>query len=138
MSAARSVTVVFANQTTHELVRESFGLQHGIWSGDQGEKIPPKHIPAESSVSWESESNGVFTGTQGSATFALKTNTSQIFPMTWDNPFGGQSSYTAQFPAGFSVTINNGDGITAKPKGDETTVTGGGNNATITYTLTTS
>jgi hypothetical protein len=138
MSAARSVTVVFANQTTQNLVRASFGLQHGIWSGDQGQLMPPQEIQAGSSASWESESSGLLTGTQGSAIYAFEASTSQLVSLTWDNPFSGQSVYTAAFPPSFSVTIDNGDGTIATPSGNATIVTGGGNTATITYTLTAS
>ena len=58
--AARSVSVTFTNKTTVALVRSNGHLDHGVWSTE-----PPLRIEVGQTVGWESESDGVATGTEG-------------------------------------------------------------------------
>ena len=116
--AQRSVQIVFVNQTSENLALISTSLQHGSWSGS-----PPQTIAPKSNTTWGSESSGFATGTTGNAIYALQSNPSQLVSMNWDNPFVGTSSYSASGPTtGYSVTTDPGNS---------------GNNATVTYTLTT-
>jgi hypothetical protein len=40
-------------------------LDHGVWSGDNEDAYPPDYIEPGQTVHWSSESNGIWTGTEG-------------------------------------------------------------------------
>ncbi|MBW8877044.1 MAG: Crystal protein ET79 [Acidobacteria bacterium] len=118
--ASRSVLVNFQNQTSQTLSRTSFGLQGGIWSnGPNGQMVPPEQIPPHTNVTWESESNGLMTGTQGYANYDVAGNSSQTVALTWDDPYAGSDGYTGVCSPPYSLT----------------TIGGQGDNATVVYTL---
>jgi hypothetical protein len=112
-AAARSVIVNFANLSDTALVLAGDNLDHGCWTVQ-----PPARIEAGSTVTWESESCGFLTGTEGEADFTIETGGSAHFH--WDNPFAGSNSYDE------SVI---GPGYLANHSG------GGGNNATVFFTF---
>ena len=112
-AAARSVIVNFTNLSDTALVLASDNLDHGCWTVQ-----PPGRIEAGSTVTWESESCGFLTGTEGEADFTIETGGSAHFH--WDNPFVGSNSYDQ------SVS---GPGYLANHSG------GGGNNATVSFTF---
>jgi len=94
--AARSVTVNFVNNSDVALILDSASLSHGIWTTQ-----PPVRIEAGTTVSWESESSGVATGTEGEATFKIETGPGQTDGSAhfhWDNPFVGSNSYDEATP----------------------------------------
>ena len=70
--ASRSVTVNFANNSDVALIRDSGSLSHGIWTVQ-----PPGRIEVGTTVSWESESSGVLTGTEGEVTYKIETGPGQ-------------------------------------------------------------
>jgi hypothetical protein len=111
-AAARSVHVLFNNQSDTALVRTNENLDHGCWTSE-----PPARIEANSSVSWQSESCGFATGTEGEADYSIPSGGTAHFH--WDNPFAGSNSYDA------STSVV---GYTAAPAGD-----GSGDNSTITF-----
>ncbi|HEX4961634.1 MAG TPA: hypothetical protein VF173_12395 [Thermoanaerobaculia bacterium] len=109
--AARSVTVNFVNNSDVALIQDSTSLSHGIWTTQ-----PPARIEAGTTVSWESESSGVATGTEGEATFKIETGPGQTDGSAhfhWDNPFVGSNSYDEATPVGYKVDRSGGDGDNA-------------------------
>ncbi|MBG0738047.1 hypothetical protein IV500_01170 [Paeniglutamicibacter antarcticus] len=106
--AARSVTINFDNTTDVALIFPTSHLDHGIW----GTK-PPARIEAGASASWEGESSGVATGTEGYADFSLElgpgsTGTIHVY---FDNPFVGSNSYDQSAPAAYALNrVGDGSG----------------------------
>lgn len=97
--AARSVSINFANKASVALVQTHRKLDHGIWT-----TLPPARIEAGTSASWESESNGVATGTEGEIDFSIESAPGQIAGKAhfhWDNPFVGSNSYDESVPQPF-------------------------------------
>ncbi|MFH8408787.1 hypothetical protein ACH4FX_28920 [Streptomyces sp. NPDC018019] len=60
--AARSTHVTLVNQTGAAWNRKWAGLQHGEWKANS---YPAEVVSADSSASWESQSDGFATGTEG-------------------------------------------------------------------------
>src|SRR5580658_905319 len=117
--AVRSVGVVLINQTGYPLQLTNSGLSHGEWSsslqppaeianGDSAYNEPP--FP----VTFQSEDDGIMTGTQGSAIYQVLDNnptqpdpnnpgpnspwipvTSWIY-LSWDNPYVGSTSFNSK------------------------------------------
>ncbi|MFM2485255.1 aegerolysin family protein [Celerinatantimonas yamalensis] len=115
--ASRSTVVKFQNETDLTLTRSNAELPHGVWSSNM---YPPETVEANSTVTWESESDGFMTGTEGTASY----NESNItITINWDNPFVGDNSYSCS-SSDNTYTIHQESG------------TGGGDNATVTFTLT--
>jgi hypothetical protein len=109
--AARSVFVNFVNNADVALIRDSGSLSHGIWTTQ-----PPTRIEAGATVSWESESSGVLTGTEGEVTYKIETGPGQTDGSThfhWDNPFIGSNSYDEAVPVGYKADRSGGDGDNA-------------------------
>jgi hypothetical protein len=82
--AARSTHVTLKNRTRRNLTKTADNLDHGIWTdrppviiGDRGE--------------WESESDGILTGTEGRATYSI--DGGGEVRLHWNNPFVGSNSY---------------------------------------------
>jgi hypothetical protein len=96
-TAARTTVVSLKNITDCTLERTWATLSHGVWW-----KYPPAVIPANTTVSFGSESNGFMTGTEGSATFMV-TFCPELGPgpgsdlgsvtFEWNNPYVGSNSY---------------------------------------------
>ncbi|WP_157882222.1 OmpL47-type beta-barrel domain-containing protein [Streptomyces rubellomurinus] len=112
--AARSTTIVLNNTSDRALVLTNHYLDHGIWTHE-----PPARIEAGATASWESESNGFMTGTEGSAFFAIDGERGPDLRIHWDNPFYLSNSYSETVPSGYKINRDGGDG----------------NNATATYTF---
>jgi hypothetical protein len=118
-SAARSVHVVFKNESKFNMYLERGHLDHGVWYwktpgmvGDWGE--------------WMSESNGVMTGTSGWAVYRIIDfdNVDQgRVTVWWNNPYAGDNTYS------YEVTTYGKYGFSMGRKG------GGGENATVTFYL---
>ncbi|GGR51058.1 hypothetical protein WEB32_34810 [Streptomyces netropsis] len=93
--AARSTEVKFHNGTGCQLIRQSYGLDHGIWS--QGQE-PPHTVSNTQDVSWKSESNGFMTGTEGSVTYRTSNceegwRNDRPVRFHWNNPYAGSNGY---------------------------------------------
>jgi hypothetical protein len=112
MCAARSVHVQFdiQNMPNTKLVLVGSGLDHGEWSSGQ---TPPNELtPPATSISWQSESDGVLTGTQGWVRYypispggsvpANPPNSDTIW-MTWDDPYDGSNSYNSTAPSPYQI-----------------------------------
>jgi hypothetical protein len=109
--AARSVTVNFVNNSDVALIRDSGSLSHGIWTVQ-----PPGRIEVGTTVSWESESSGVLTGTEGEVTYKIETGPGQTDGSAhfhWDDPFVGSNSYDEAVPVGYKSDRSGGDGDNA-------------------------
>ena len=78
---------VLMNFTGEKLLRKEHNLDHGIWTPD--DTAPPL---GEEVDSWESESNGFMTGTEGTA---LYTGPSGSVKLWWNNPFVGSNKFSA-------------------------------------------
>ncbi|GAA0321585.1 hypothetical protein GCM10010302_70940 [Streptomyces polychromogenes] len=115
-SAERSTSVIFANGTGRQLLRTGSGLDHGCWSRDS---LPPDAIAKTVSASWASESCGFATGTQGHVTYNIA-GTAKDVTVRWNNPYAGSNSYSCDAPEGYECGRSGG----------------GGNNATVNFTLT--
>jgi hypothetical protein len=105
MSPSRSTKVTVVNELDHDLTVKAW-LAHGEWT--QGLK-PPGVIEAHSSVDWQSESDGMFTGTEGGATLTT-VDDNVYFGITWDNPFSGHNSYSTKCPKGYHIEYSGGSG----------------------------
>ncbi|SCZ29366.1 aegerolysin family protein [Afifella marina] len=124
MTAARSTLVQFQNGTNAFLTRQSWNLAHGIWTEDM---LPPEQIGAGSAaqpltVSWESESDGFMTGTEGSVTYLLQDGQTTLY-VYWDNPFVGSNGYDIKLdgPLSSDYSVDHSGGS--------------GDNATVTFSL---
>lgn len=89
MASARSVEVTFKNQTHSVLTLTAANLSHGIWTVS-----PPARIKPDRIVHFSSESSGIGTGTEGTATYQHENLTATVH-LHWDNPFVGSNSYGA-------------------------------------------
>ncbi len=115
--AARSTRIVFYNDSETTLVRLGGGLDHGIWT-----RRPPSRIDPVTTANWESESNGVMTGTEGHVDYDIRLPSGQsagTCHLYWDNPFIGSNEYEETTPATFRVVR----------------LGGGGDNAVVRWTL---
>ena len=122
--AARSTNVTLLNRAGRfNLFKLKQELDHGEWTTE-----PPAIIG--NLGSWESESDGFATGTEGRVTYQIQTDEGEVIGqlrLHWDNPFVGSNSYdesvtpqaTSATTPGFSV-VHTG---------------GGGDNASVTFTL---
>ncbi|MEU9127898.1 hypothetical protein AB0D08_07265 [Kitasatospora sp. NPDC048540] len=53
-------------------------------------------------MTWQSESSGTLTGTEGFATYQSSAGS---FSLHWDDPFIGSDSLDVQVPAGFEYSV---------------------------------
>ena len=111
--AARSTHVILVNDTGFALSLTGSNLAHGEWSTGAA---PSASIAPDSTASWQSESDGFATGTEGTAEYAV-VGTGASLGFHWDNPFIGANSYDQSAPVGLSLARSGG----------------GGNNATVTW-----
>jgi hypothetical protein len=115
-AAARSVLVQVDNWTQCEMDFVSASLSSGIWTGTDW---PPAVITNSTWGVWQSESNGVGTGTEGFATYQLHrcVNPANNFTWVkfhWNDPFSGSNSYdTNGTGAGVKITRSGGSGDNA-------------------------
>ncbi|MGH6813365.1 MAG: hypothetical protein ACREDM_13855 [Methylocella sp.] len=84
----RSTRITLSNNTDLELTLiGTAGPCHGSWTNDIP---PPSTIPGKSCASWEAESSGIATGTEGWVKYQLS-NFDPCQPelvfIYWDNPF---------------------------------------------------
>ncbi|HUO72571.1 MAG TPA: hypothetical protein VMU39_17515 [Solirubrobacteraceae bacterium] len=87
--AARSTEVTLDNTTQFNLFLQNTTLVHGEWTSQ-----PPDIIG--NFGTWRSESDGVLTGTEGFASYAIHDPDDVeigVLQVHWDNPFAGANSY---------------------------------------------
>ncbi len=123
--AARSTRVRLENRTGHpfNLQLVTAGLSHGIWVTE------PPTIIGDYGL-WESESSGLFTGTEGHATYQIETVDGDVLgslSLSWDNPYVGSNSY-ASTPVP-QAQYGSTDGFSSGH------VHGEGDNASVTFVL---
>src|SRR5215208_2488493 len=119
--AARSTHVILKNRTRMNLNKVDDSLDHGIWV-----ERPPRIIGDRGE--WESESDGVLTGTEGRTTY--KIDGGGEIRLHWDNPFVGSNSYHESV-APQAAPSGVGGGFSVLHRG------GGGDNATVEFILST-
>jgi hypothetical protein len=95
--AARSVTITFHNNTDQDLTLTSSDLPHGAWTTK-----PPDNIGANADGTWESESDGIATGTQGSVTYAIGGDGDSVL-INWDDPFAGTNKFSFNLSSGYAL-----------------------------------
>ncbi|MEU8149258.1 hypothetical protein [Nonomuraea sp. NPDC048901] len=106
-----SFEVFLSNHTGCDLVLVTARLDHGEWS-----RRPPARIKSGRLVSWESESNGVATGTEGEADYITEncdpsSNNTKRIHAHWDNPaFGSNSGDAAGTDPAFRTNVVIGGG----------------------------
>ncbi|MCX5148897.1 Crystal protein ET79 [Streptomyces sp. NPDC048550] len=106
--AARSTVVRVINNSGTLLARTGAGLSHGIWTGNN---LPPSLINPGAAATWESESEGVMTGTEGYANYTMAGG--GTVSIRWDNPFSGSNKYQCNVPAPHRCTTSGGGGDNA-------------------------
>jgi hypothetical protein len=80
----RSIRITISNNTTFDLkLIGKASPCHGIWS-DGSE--PPDLIKSKTHGTWQSESSGIATGTEGWVKYAIG-NLADVVYIYWDNPF---------------------------------------------------
>lgn len=119
--AARSVKCIFVNDTDRRLrLKQPVALDHGIWSkGTDPGGQPPREIGPGAQATWESESSGFMTGTEGRAIYEAEDGAT--IEVWWDNPYIGDNK--------FSLTVGPEGTYKGKYEG------GDGDNATVTFSL---
>ncbi|MFF7727141.1 hypothetical protein [Streptomyces sp. NPDC008001] len=114
--AARSTHVKFHNGTGCQLNRQSYGLDHGIWT--QGQE-PNATVYNKGDDYWQSESNGFMTGTEGSVTYRTSNceegwRNDRTIRFHWNNPYAGSNGYdTNGTDSAFRNVIEGGGGDNA-------------------------
>ena len=110
-NSARGVDITLTNGSTSRLTCSKISLEGGEWAAN---------YPSDSVTSlsqWRTQSHGIATGTEGSATF-IGTDGSTV-TMTWNNPYYGSNSYGCTTTGNF-VCMTDGSK---------------GNNSTVKFTL---
>ncbi len=105
--AARSISIVLHNHTDQDLTLTSSDLPHGAWT-----QKPPDNIDADADGSWESESDGIATGTQGSAVYAIGGDGDSVL-ISWDNPFAGTNKFSFNLSSGYALYQDGWEGDNA-------------------------
>lgn len=105
--AARSISIVLHNTTDQDLTLTSSDLPHGTWTNQ-----PPDNIGPQADASWESESDGVATGTQGSVVYSIGGSGDSVL-IGWDNPFAGTNKFSINLSSGYALYQSGWDGDNA-------------------------
>jgi len=110
-TAARSTSVVLASNVDCTLARTDMGLDTGRWTTE-----PPLVIGPKGRGQWGSESNMIWTGTEGSATYRTEgcadpTRNCKTVRVHWKNPYLAKNDYDANgTDPMFGVTWNGNGG----------------------------
>lgn len=94
--AAISVKVQLRNDTSYFLAKSVDSIKHGEWTDTQR---APEYVRPGDSVSWQSESDGFMTGTEGAVWFDIlapniPADSSQAtkLTLTWNAPYSGTNT----------------------------------------------
>ncbi|WP_344804127.1 PLL family lectin [Microlunatus ginsengisoli] len=111
--AARSTRVTIHNETSQTLTHLSDSLDHGEWTDPL---TPPATIPPGAVVWWQSESDGVATGTEGRAAYRIGTDPQGggQFDIHWDNPYAGTNFYEQGISGPYGFYFEGGKGNNAE------------------------
>jgi hypothetical protein len=103
---ARSTHLIFHNKTPFLLSRTDGGLNHGVFTDPFSfvDRIAPG-----TTVDWETESDGVATGTEGFVKYQIGDGSSGVH-IHWDNPFSGTNKYNEFVADGFELFHTGGVG----------------------------
>ena len=118
--AARSVKVNLINNSPTDFYHDSDGLEHGDWItySEDGAFFMADPVEGNGGTGYfESESDGVMTGTQGWATYT--SSFGEKFTVKWDNPYSGGNSYSCSIDPAYKISHKGG----------------GGDNAEVTFTI---
>jgi hypothetical protein len=115
-SPARSVSVTFRNNTTHNLTMRYCDVFSGEWTNR-----PRMYVSPSQEVYWGTVSDGFMTGTSGAVMYDM--DDGKNFTLKWNDPYVGSNTYT------FSGTALGAGGFKIIRSG------GSGNNAQVTLTL---
>ncbi len=104
--AQRSVDVTLVNWSSCDLVFTGTSIPHGIWI-----TVPPQTLEPEWQATWRTESNGIFTGTEASASWITancgdRTNKNRNVWFHWSSPWAGSANYSGGADSPFSLTWN--------------------------------
>ncbi len=104
--AARSTRVTIRNQIGLPLRHIDDSLDHGEWTDPL---TPPGEIPSGQTMWWQSESDGVATGTEGRARYRIG-DTGDVITFHWDNPFVGTNFYEQSITGPYGLYFEGGKG----------------------------
>lgn len=113
MSPSRSTLAIIINNTSLTLNLQTDSVDHGEWSQSLS---PPTIIGPHSRGQLQAESDGLWTGDEGSVYYGSDAGT---FYFQFDNPYSGSNSYDQTAPAGYTIDRSGG----------------GGDNAAVTWTI---
>jgi len=111
-NAHRSVQASVTNNTHCTWTKVDESLSHGVWATE-----PEDNVFA--ATMWESESDGIATGTEGDVTYRLggcadPAQNTKFVRFHWDNPYAGSNSYdTFGSSAGVHAVRSGGSGDNA-------------------------
>ncbi len=108
---ARSTRITLRNRTQSTLTLTDSGLDHGGWTA--GGWTPPGTIPPGETLAWQSESDGLGTGTEGHVDYAVS-GSRELLHIYWDNPFVGLNRYQQDIGPGFGISFSGGKGPNAE------------------------
>jgi hypothetical protein len=103
---ARSTHLIFHNNTAFLLSRTDGGLDHGVFTEPFSfvDRIAPG-----TTVDWETESDGVGTGTEGFVNYRIGDGPASLH-IHWDNPFSGTNKYNEFVADEFELFHTGGTG----------------------------
>lgn len=102
--AVRSVKITLVNETKESLKLNGDKILHGMWTTK-----PPRKIEPFETVEWQSESNGILTGTEGWVEYSVSDG-SGLAQFHWNNPYVGTNTYKHSAPTGYLTHDSGGSG----------------------------
>ncbi|MEU3563012.1 aegerolysin family protein [Kitasatospora sp. NPDC006786] len=105
ITADRSTKVTLSNNSGSGLTKTWEKLDHGCWTNDM---LPSDYVPNTKSASWQSESCGFATGTEGNITYTLADGGE--VKLHWNNPYWGSNDYSCSVPYGYTCSRSGGSG----------------------------
>ncbi|MEV7779493.1 aegerolysin family protein [Kitasatospora sp. NPDC088351] len=108
VQAKRSTHVTLNNNSGQLLSRNGASLDWGIRSDNQ---LPTFNIMPGQSGSWQSESEGFMTGTEGEVSYLVAGAGNVV--VHWNNPYYGSNSYSCTAPANYTCSRTGGSGDNA-------------------------
>ena len=104
--AARSTRITLRNETGQVLTHVSDSLSGGEWTDPL---TPPASIAPGAVVWWQSESDGIATGTEGRAAYRIGDSGDQL-DVHWDNPYVGTNFYEQGISGPYGLYFEGGKG----------------------------
>lgn len=105
--SARSVTILFKNQSEYQLNLDKADLKKGRWAKNN---TPPAAIPPKSECVWETHTfDGKDTFVKGEVKYIFDNDLGDI-SLSWKDPFIGSNVYRSSAPNGFEIKQEGGGG----------------------------